>query len=496
MIYVLLEGYDFKYAIHDVLRIFFGEKEITYVERLDKQPPFESEETFLVCSVIPCENSLVLEIKLTDGEYVYNQRMQVGDLPGGDNEIESLRKARKAVKRQVYIALSDYTGISVPWGVLTGVRPVKIAMEMLDRGIHRQEAVSELMDYYLVSEEKAELLLDIAKREREILNKTDSDTISLYIGIPFCPSRCLYCSFTSYPISVYRHMTESYLEALKSELVAVKNILNEKAYRIQNIYIGGGTPTSLDAASLRDLLCFIENNFELNGLEEFTLEAGRPDSIDLEKLKVIKDSRVNRISINPQSMNDSVLETIGRKHTASEVLQAFCLARELGFDNINMDIIAGLPGETVEMFENTLRQISFLKPESLTVHTMAVKRASRLKEDLDRYSFTAESDVSRMVNMARDYALSMGMHPYYLYRQKDMLGKLENTGYSKPGFESIYNIQIMEERQTIIAAGAGAVTKVVYPEENRIERAFNVKDVEEYIHRVDEMIERKRALLK
>jgi len=495
MIYVCIEGYDFKYEIHDTLRIFFGEKEIKYIEKLDKEPPFDSKGAFLLCSISQWEGSLLLEIKLSDGKYVYNKRVPIGDVPEGDKQIEKLRKARKEIKRQVYIALADYTGISAPWGVLTGVRPVKIAMELLERGIKREEAVSELKEHYLISEEKAELLLDIAHTEREILKKADSDTISLYIGIPFCPSRCLYCSFTSYSINGYRHLTDSYLQTLKSELLAVKDIIKEKAYRIQSIYIGGGTPTSLDEASLRELLSFIEYNFDLSSLEEFTVEAGRPDSIDFDKLKAIKSSRVNRISINPQTMNNSVLETIGRKHTASDVIQAFSLARELGFENINMDIIAGLPGESVEMFENTLMEISRLKPESLTVHTMAVKRASRLKESIDQYSFTAESDVSRMVKMAQDYALSMGMHPYYLYRQKDMLGKLENIGYCKPGFESIYNILIMEERQTIIAVGAGAVTKVVYPEDNRIERAFNVKDVEEYIRRVDEMVERKRALL-
>jgi len=495
MICVWLEGYDFKYEIHETLRIFFSEKEIKYIGRLDNEPPLDSKGAFLLCSVTDREGSLFLEIKLSDGEYAYNEHMCIGDVPEGDKKIEKLRTARKRIKRQVYIALADYTGRSMPWGVLTGVRPVKIAMELLERGIQRQEAVSELKEHYLISEEKAELLLNIAHTEREILKKADSDTISLYIGIPFCPSRCLYCSFTSYSISGYRHLTESYLQTLKKELLAVNDIIKENDYRIQNIYIGGGTPTSLDAASLSELLCFIEDNLDLTGLEEYTLEAGRPDSIDLEKLKAIKNSRVSRISINPQSMNNSVLETIGRKHTALDVVQAFNLARELGFDNINMDIIAGLPGESTEMFENTLREISLLKPESLTVHTMAVKRASRLKESIDQYSFTDESDVSKMVKMAQDYALSMGMHPYYLYRQKDMLGKLENIGYCIPGFESIYNILIMEERQTIIAVGAGAVTKVVYPEENRIERAFNVKDVEEYIYRIDEMIERKRALL-
>jgi coproporphyrinogen dehydrogenase HemZ len=256
-----------------------------------------------------------------------------------------------------------------------------------------------------------------------------------------------------------------------------------------------GTPTSLNSLQLKGLLDFIESKFEMRWLEEYTLEAGRPDSINEDKLGVIKESRVDRISINPQSMNDETLRLIGRNHTSEDVIKAFRLAKSLGFNNINMDVIIGLPGESKEMFCNTLKRIKELDPENLTVHTMAIKRASKLNEDKEKYKLISSADASEMVETAAAFADSIGMHPYYLYRQKNVLGNLENVGYCKPGTESVYNIQIMEEKQTIIALGAGAVTKVVYPKENRIERAFNVKDVEEYILRVKEMVERKRGLL-
>ena len=289
-------------------------------------------------------------------------------------------------------------------------------------------------------------------------------------------------------------LVDKYIDMLKKELYFGNELIKEKGYTIQSIYIGGGTPTSISARQMKDLLGFIEETFSLENLEEFTLEAGRPDTIDEEKLLVIKNSRVNRISINPQTMNDATLRLIGRNHSSEDVRKAFYLARDVGFNNINMDVIVGLPGENCEMFRNTLEEIKKMEPESLTVHALAIKRASRLNEEQKEFEHVPDEEAAGMVDMAYEYALSMGMRPYYMYRQKNIAGNLENVGYCKPGFESIYNVQIMEEKQTLLAFGAGGVSKVVYSDENKIERAFNVKSPEEYIGRIDEMIARKREL--
>jgi oxygen-independent coproporphyrinogen-3 oxidase len=352
-----------------------------------------------------------------------------------------------------------------------------------------------MRDYYGVSECKASLLYATARTEEKVLKRTSKDFISLYIGIPFCSSTCLYCSFVSNSINELSHLTEAYINALKTEMSAVRSIIDQYRYKLQSIYIGGGTPTSVSANELSELLKSVETIFDLRHMEELTLEAGRPDSLNEEKLTVLKNSKATRICINPQTMNDRTLKLIGRNHSSEDTINTFNLARSMGFKNINMDIIAGLPGETTDMFSHTLEELRRLGPESLTVHTMALKRASRLRSEMDSYEFTQGKDVNRMVEEAYTVAKDMGMHPYYLYRQKNILGNLENVGYCKPGFECLYNIQNMEEKQDIIALGAGAVTKTVSADGSNIERVFNVKNVREYISRVDEMIERKRNLL-
>ena len=496
MIYIKLEGHDFRYETEDVIKLFYKDEAVLFLEN---QPPEDYRGIFLLCRAEDNEGLVLYTALESDGGLCYEHTKPMPLLAGlaEVNERERLRRLKKEIKVQLYLALSMYTGIKMPWGVLTGVRPAKIAREMLEGGASKEAVLAGLDECYMVSRKKSELIYDIAVVEKSILDRASPEMVSLYIGIPFCTTRCLYCSFTSNPVNKYKGMVGKYLEALKGEITGTNDIIEKAGLKLQSIYIGGGTPTSIDAPSLRDLLQYVEHSFDLSHLEEYTLEAGRPDSIDKEKLEIIKGSRVDRISINPQTMNEETLKLIGRSHTPGDIKQAFELAREIGFDNINMDIIVGLPGENAAMFENTLNEIRVLSPESLTVHTMAIKRASRLNEKKDSYSsLIVESGAAQMVELAGEYAGTMGMHPYYLYRQKNMLGNLENVGYCKPGFDSIYNIQIMEEKQTIIALGAGAVTKVVYPCENRLERAFNVKSVEEYIARMDEMVERKRALMR
>jgi oxygen-independent coproporphyrinogen-3 oxidase len=309
------------------------------------------------------------------------------------------------------------------------------------------------------------------------------------VGIPFCPSRCLYCSFTSYPIESYRKKSEEYIEKLCEELEYIANLRKDK--RLVSIYIGGGTPTSLEAIMLERLLSKIEYTFPMEDVREFTVEAGRPDSIDEDKLRCMKAHHVSRISINPQTMNDETLSLIGRKHSAADAVSAFELARFLGFDNINMDIIAGLPGENADSMAKTLGKIRQLNPESLTVHSLAIKRAANLKGRLDEFGETIHQDMNTMLDMVDTAACGLGMKPYYMYRQKNIGGNLENVGYSRDGKECLYNVLIMEEITDIIAAGAGGSTKLVYPSENRVERIENCKSVDDYINRFDEMLERK-----
>lgn len=491
MIYIKLEGHEFINEIKEIAKLFYINEEFILCEEC---PPAQNGGIFIWSRLFHEENGWELYIEYRAEGYNAKARSPVV-FNNKDGEREFKKAVKKQLKSQLYVLLSKLFKKELPWGILTGIRPSKIVYEMMEAGKDEGEIIKEMKAGYLVSKEKAQLTYSVAKSEEAILKKSSSDTVSLYIGIPFCTTRCLYCSFTSNSIIKYGNMVESYLDALKTEIKGVNEIIKANRYKIQSIYIGGGTPTSLKTSSLEGLLDSIENVFDLDALEEYTLEAGRPDTLSEEKLRAIKNSRVDRISINPQTMNDNTLKLIGRAHSSEDIERTFSLARQLSYGNINMDVIVGLPGENVKMFNNTMDKIQQLGPESVTVHTMAVKRASRLNEGKEKYIFTSGEEASTMVEKAYEYANSMGMHPYYLYRQKNILGNLENVGYCRPGFESIYNIQIMEERQTIIALGAGAVTKVVYPAENRIERAFNVKDVEGYILRLEEMLERKRELM-
>ena len=405
------------------------------------------------------------------------------------------KKLRAFVKKELYIVLSQFLNKKSPWGTLTGIRPTKIVHALIEDGLNENAISYYLQQENLVYDSKAKLIIKIANNQRNILKKIKPNGISLYINIPFCPTRCLYCSFMSNPINKSKGEVDDYLNALYNEMEQVKSIINEKGYIIQSIYIGGGTPTAINSKQLYELLQNIENTFNLDNIIEYSLEAGRPDSLNLEKLNIIKQSKIDRISINPQTMNDKTLIEIGRKHTVDEFKKKYYLARELGFNNINMDIIAGLPKEDLFMFQKTLEEIKSLDPDSLTVHTMSIKRGSKLCSYMDEYNLSNEDTITRMVDYSYKTCNEMSLYPYYLYRQKNILGNQENIGYAKKGKESYYNIAIMEETQSILAMGAGAVTKVIYPIENRIERAFNVKSVEEYILRVDEMVARKRNLL-
>lgn len=404
-------------------------------------------------------------------------------------------------KSYLYDYLSEKTGKTLPWGYLTGVRPSKIAYVMLEDGESEDTIKKHFMGKHKASEEKAELALKVAKKEMDILNRIDyKNGYSLYIGIPFCPSICLYCSFSSYALGAYKDYVDSYLDALIKEMEFVSESM--KGRRLDTVYFGGGTPTTLSAAQLDRLITELKRLFDIDGCHEFTVEAGRPDSITLDKLQVLKKHNVGRISINPQTMNQKTLDLIGRKHTVEQIKNVYNMAREEGFENINMDIILGLVGEDVDEVKHTLSEIQAMNPESLTVHSLAIKRAAALNIWRDKYKQLSTKNTDEIIRMTEETAKNLDMQPYYMYRQKNMAGNFENVGYAKEGKECIYNILIMEEKQTIIACGAGASSKVIFHNESddnhsvRIERIENVKDVRNYIDRIDEMIERKREFFR
>jgi len=421
-----------------------------------------------------------------------------------DDEISfiDVDKSKNELKKTIYQELSKKTGKTLPWGDLTGIRPTRIAMNLLDEGKSPEEVFEYMKNTYLVSDEKTLLAIDIAQREKEILRDIDyKNGYSLYIGIPFCPTTCLYCSFTSYPIGAYSSLVDDYVKCVEKEIDYVAEAFCGKT--LDTVYIGGGTPTTLEPHQIRELLGYLKQKIDLSKVKEFTVESGRPDSITREKLRAMKEMGVTRISVNPQTMSDETLRVIGRNHTVAQLIEAFHMAREEGFDNINMDIILGLPGEDAEDVRHTIEEIKKLAPNDLTVHSLAIKRGSRLYEAMRLRELKGELKISmdgsmknteEMMEIARSGAQKMGLLPYYLYRQKNISGNYENTGYAEPGKAGIYNILINEEVQSIVALGAGTVTKRVYGEGGRIERCDNVKDVKLYMDQIDEMIDRKRKL--
>ncbi len=408
------------------------------------------------------------------------------DINSFSNEIARI------IKLTVYEAIQQLRPLNMPWGILTGVRPTKKINEMLEEGFSENSIKNILKEKYLVSDEKINLAIDIAKIEKNILKNNNKNKISIYLGIPFCPTRCVYCSFTSFNLSQYTKKVDLYLDCLEKEILAMKDYVN--SFDIESIYIGGGTPTSLNESQFYRFLKILNDNFK-KPLVEYTIEAGRADTITREKLKTMKDFNATRISINPQTMNDKTLKLIGRNHLEEEFLQAFYMAREEGHNNINTDIILGLTDETSKEVLYTMDKIYKLNPESLTVHTLALKRASRLNENIDTFSPSSFYEMEKMINITKDYAKKMNMYPYYMYRQKNMIGNFENVGYCKDNLECFYNIQIMEEKQTIISFGAGATSKFYFEDKNLIKRAFNVKSVDDYISRIDEMIQRKKEII-
>lgn len=461
---------NYKYDVFQIVKIFYPYEDVKYTE------------DSIDYSIVITDEEINIEGKEDNYNYNLNEKHTI----------------KENIKLAIYNFFVKKIGLVHPWGTLIGIRPTKIAAKLLKSNYTIEDIIKYYEDHYETSEEKAKLCYEVAKNQEEYLHN-DKRNISVYIGMPFCPTRCAYCSFAANGIKGKEALVESYLEALNKEIGALSNYIRENDLSIESVYFGGGTPTSVNNAQFSYIMKSIYEGFVKDfQLKEFTVEAGRPDSITEEKLLTMKEYKVTRISINPQSMNEKTLKAIGRIHTVDSIKEKYNLARSLGFDNINMDIIVGLPGEGLEEIENTCREIAKLKPESLTVHGMSIKRASKLHEALVNNQYSNKlsiEELNKMFSYTRKTAHELGMIPYYLYRQKNMVGNMENIGYTKKGLECIYNIKIMEENQSIIALGADASTKVVFPEENRIERFANLKDVGEYVKRIDELIEGKIALL-
>lgn len=489
MINVVCIGHEYTYELMELVKLFFPPEEINIVVK-DTWGDFEANqgEAILITKVMLDDKHISVYTSLQGKGYSIDHGDEA--INNGNNIHNTKKLSKHLIKKSVYKLLSKYTNKELPWGILTGIRPTKLVHEMMEKGLDDNEIIINLTEGYFLDADKAILLLQVAKKEHPIIYPIKEDMVSMYISIPFCPSRCIYCSFPSNILDKFKHLQQPYVDSLIVELEKTSSMLKKHGKCLETIYIGGGTPSTLTPAQMKQLLMTIKNSFDLSQLKEYTFEAGRPDTIDAEKLKILKDMEINRLSINPQTMNDCTLEAIGRRHTVAELKEAYYLAKEMGFDNINMDLIIGLPGENAAMVEKTMEEIAAIGPVSLTVHTLAIKRASRLKEETNSHQ-VSEDEAEKMLEITQRYAALMGLFPYYMYRQKQILGHLENIGYCKDGYEGIYNIQIMEEKQTIIALGAGAVSKIVFPSENRLERVPNVKNLQDYIERVDEMVERK-----
>ena len=470
-----VKNHNFHFELENLTRLFFPNEKITVIRDFSEpQPPY-----------IYTEVSDKITISVNIGSFNKSETA-VKKLVDNDNELVSAQL--------LYKLLCDFTGLTQPWGILTGVRPVKLLRRLAEESSEEQ-AVKKFEKDFFVSNEKIALSRETEHNERKILELSKPESFSLYVGIPFCPSRCSYCSFVMASIERAEKLIEPYTKLLCEEIKRTAEIANKLGLRLETVYFGGGTPTTLSAEQLDTVLGTVNNSFDMSTCREFTVEAGRPDTIDIAKLFALKENKVDRISINPQTVNNEVLKTIGRKHTAQQFFDAFELARKCGFDNINTDLIAGLPTDTTESFKNSLDSIVRLNAECITVHTLCMKRASRLTTEGVTLDLQQARDAREMLAYTQNVLGQNEYIPYYMYRQSRMVGNLENVGWSKRGFESLYNVYVIDETHTILACGSGGVTKLKRNNPDYLERIFNFKYPYEYIDRFDELIQRKSGIM-
>lgn len=470
-----ISGHDFHYEIENLCRLFFPYEKIEFAA--------PSGERYVIAEVEKSE-----KIKYTVKAFI--EGVEISDFCFSENCDE--KEQRRVLSVLLYEVLKESTKITPQWGILTGIRPVK-TFRMLSSEIGAEKAKEYFLDKYLVSEKKLELALRTLSEQNEIIKVSDQDYFSLYLSIPFCPTRCSYCSFVSQAVAQSKKLIPDYISLLCEELRHTGRIAKELGIKMKSAYIGGGTPTVLTAQQLEMVMETVNEAFDFSFCDEYTVEAGRPDTITLEKLAVIKKYAAERISINPQSMNDNVLKAIGRKHCANDIFKAFDMARQVGFENINTDVIIGLPEDTPESFKNTLDTLISLSPENITVHALALKSAAEIMHDTEK-DYHKSLLVSQMTDYSVSALLKCGYAPYYLYRQSRMAGNLENIGWSKPEKQCRYNIYTMEETQSIVACGAGAVSKFIDFSNDKIKRIFNFKYSYEYVTRHNEILSRKDKL--
>lgn len=420
-----------------------------------------------------------------------DEEIALGPYPPSEWE----RRAKERVRLGVYSLVGRALSLPrSPWGTLVGVRPTKLVHRFLDKGAASETVRRQLADLYDISEDRLSLLLDVAHSQRVFFRSKPGNPVSIYVGVPFCPTRCRYCSFAAYPLTTHGHLVDGFVRTLLAEIEMVGDVLGELGISVESVYVGGGTPTSLEPEKLEMVLEAVNQRLAAKGCQEFTVEAGRPETLTPAVVSVLQRARVDRISINPQSMHQSSLDTIGRAHSVADVVDAFARCRQAGIPSINSDVILGLPGETLQDVNGTLEQLSALHPDALTVHALARKRASSWRSELAELRFE-QGEAQRMGDAASQAAASLGMAPYYLYRQRFLFGDLENVGYARPGHESMYNIQMMEERQTVIGLGAGAVTKWVTPSLT-VSRTVNPKCPAAYTEQMTAEIDQRKAVLR
>jgi oxygen-independent coproporphyrinogen III oxidase len=469
-----LEDERFARPLQLIANLFFEESQIlTINEESDIQIDFD------IC----VEETIDVSAKLTDkdGRAICSDYQK--KLIPMATEKEQFKQIKNAVAHVYLTVLQEWTGIIQKWGILTGIRPTKLLHRKVQEGIPLNQAHQQLKDDYLINDEKIDLMQQIVDRQLAVVPDLYSlqKEVSIYIGIPFCPTKCAYCTFPAYAINGRHGSVDSFLGGLHYEMREVGKWLKEKGVRITTVYYGGGTPTSISAEEMDMLYEEMYLSFpDVENIREITVEAGRPDTITPDKLEVLTKWNIDRISINPQSYTQETLKAIGRHHTVRETIDKYHLAREMGMNNINMDLIIGLPGEGIPEFSHSLSETEKLMPESLTVHTLSFKRASEMTKNKEKYKVAGREEVEKMMEMAQDWTSNHGYVPYYLYRQKNILGNLENVGYALPNQESIYNIMIMEEQQTIIGLGCGAASKFIDPISGKITHFANPKDPKTY----------------
>ncbi len=481
---IYINNHSFHYEIEKLVRLFFPNEKLTVLENtaVREMPYIDT-----VLENAGGTESVFVSIRTDD--FSESARREI-DRRADDPE----KNAERTMAAVLYELLVKMTGRPQPWGILTGVRPIKLFRRFAEKN-GTQYAKDFFRNQFFVSEEKTDLCALTETYEKKILSLSRPDSFSLYVSIPFCPSRCSYCSFVSQSIAGAEKLIQPYFDLLCREIAYTADIVRQHQLRLESVYIGGGTPTTLNARQLFELIGTIKQHFDMSTCREFTVEAGRPDTIDEEKLTAILNGGVDRISINPQTLNDEVLKIIGRKHTAAQMMEAYRLARNLGFRHINTDLIAGLPGDSTQGFIDTLDRICEMNPESITVHTLSMKRSSNLTKQGTNIAVGKESQAAAMLRYCEKKLTECAYHPYYLYRQTRMEGNLENVGWSKEGYDGIYNVYVMDETHTVLGCGAGAVSKLKDPRDDSLKRIFNYKYPYEYINGFDEMLNRKQQVI-